>query len=303
MTSKVERQITLVNVLLRASRPMDLEEIRRRVPGYSEDPIAFRRAFERDKTDLRDMGVPLDVEPVPATDPPLVGYRIDHRRHALADPGLEDDEIEALALASAMIGGRGLTGALLKLGVGIVDGAPSIEVPTDPDLALLLTAVTERRRVGFRYRDEIRRVEPHRLDLIRGRWYLSGFDLERAEMRSFRWDRVEGRLSVEEEPDAFERSETHSATVTVEPWAFEEPSDPVEVTVRFDPELAGAVRAELRDGEIARHDEDGIEVVFSVRNRDGFRSWLYQFLDRAEVVSPEGFRQEIVDHLEELARG
>lgn len=303
MTSKVERQITLMNVLLRSSRAMDLEEVRQRVPGYSDDPEAFRRTFERDKNDLRDMGVPLLVEAVPATDPPLVGYRIDHRRHALPDPGLEDDEIEALALASAMIGGRGLTGALLKLGVGVVDGAPSVEVPTDPDLAGVLEAVAERRLVGFRYRDRERRVEPHRLDLIRGRWYLTGFDRGRGEVRSFRWDRVQGRLSVDDEAGAFEPVPAGTSTPTVEPWAFEEPSEPIEVTVRFDPELAGAVRSELRDGEIVRQGDDGVEVVFTVRNRDGFRSWLFQFLDRAEVVAPASFRREIVDHLEELARG
>ena len=40
------------------------EEIQRQL-DYPEDKAAFRRAFERDKDELRGMGIPLEVEPVP----------------------------------------------------------------------------------------------------------------------------------------------------------------------------------------------------------------------------------------------
>ena len=69
---KLERLLNLIAALLETPRAMSAEEIHERVPGYPEDSGAtFRRAFERDKDDLREMGVPLRVETVPGSDPPL----------------------------------------------------------------------------------------------------------------------------------------------------------------------------------------------------------------------------------------
>ena len=44
-----------------------LEEIRENVCGYKQDDTnSFKRMFERDKRELRDMGIPIEVE---STDP------------------------------------------------------------------------------------------------------------------------------------------------------------------------------------------------------------------------------------------
>jgi predicted ArsR family transcriptional regulator len=53
---RLERLINLVAALLQAERPLTAEELRNRLPGYAEDHGAFRRAFERDKEALRDLG-------------------------------------------------------------------------------------------------------------------------------------------------------------------------------------------------------------------------------------------------------
>jgi predicted DNA-binding transcriptional regulator YafY len=51
----------------------------------------------------------------------------------------------------------------------------------------------------FTYRDRHqqpseRRVEPHRLVHVRGRWYLAAYDLAREAWRSFRLDRIHPRV-------------------------------------------------------------------------------------------------------------
>ena len=51
--AKVERLLNLSAALLAAERPLSAQDIARRVPGYPEDQASFRRAFERDKDDLR----------------------------------------------------------------------------------------------------------------------------------------------------------------------------------------------------------------------------------------------------------
>ena len=73
---RLERLINLVAALLESSVPLTADELRQRVPGYAAEKSAFRRAFERDKETLREMGVPVVVEPVEAAEPGVLGYRI-----------------------------------------------------------------------------------------------------------------------------------------------------------------------------------------------------------------------------------
>src|SRR5215218_9605465 len=204
---KLERLMNLVAVLLDTSRPISAEELRDQVPGYPEAGPTFHRAFERDKDDLRELGVPLVVEPVPGVDPPRDGYRIPRDQYYLADPGLEADELAALHLAvsTIQIGGPTDDEALWKLG-GVIDadglgarpaeGEPVASLPADARLPLLFEAVAQRRRIHLTYGDVERLVDPYRLDFRRGRWYLTGLDHERDDLRSYRLDRIEGDVTT-----------------------------------------------------------------------------------------------------------
>src|SRR4029450_8178330 len=95
--------------------------------GASPDALAaFRRSFERDKDDLRAMGVPLEVHEVPGSIPVVEGYRIPKDRYYLRDPGLTPEELAALRMAASVVQLDGLSArdGLLKLGglVGEADG-------------------------------------------------------------------------------------------------------------------------------------------------------------------------------------
>jgi proteasome accessory factor B len=301
---KIERLLTLMNVLLGTPRALTGVEIRERVPAYPDDVDSYKRAFERDKNDLREMGVPLLVEPVPGADPPVLGYRIRPQDYELRDPGLEPDELEALNLAAAVVGGSGGAGerALFKLG-GAAVAEPRAEVPTDPDLVAAFSGVAERRRLRFRYHHEERQVDPYRLQFVRGRWYLNGFDHVRAEDRWYRMDRVEGAVVAEETPGAFERPVEAVPGLQLDPWVVGGGAPPTTAEVWFDPQVAATVRAQTASGEVVRDDDAGLVVAISVTNREGFRSWLATFLDRAEVLGPPDLRAEVVAWLEGLAVG
>lgn len=303
--AKAERLITLMNALLGAPRAITARDLRSRVAGYPEDDDSFKRAFERDKDELRDMGVPLLVEAVPGTDPPILGYRILPADYALRDPGLEPDELEALNLAAAVVGSGGGASqrALFKLG-GSAPGAARAEIPADPGLVAAFTSVAERRQLLFRYRGVDRVVDPYRLEFLRGRWYLNGLDHGRGEDRWFRLSRIEGDVASGPVPEAFVRPVEAVPGLQLDPWVLGGETDPVEAEVWFDPAVASAVRLELGTDEIRRDDAEGLVVAMQVTNREGFRSWVLAFLDRAEVLGPPELRQDIVGWLEELvARG
>ena len=72
--TKLERLLNLIAALIHTVVPMTAEEIREEVEGYGgASEASFRRAFERDKDELRSMGIPISVSTVPGTDPPLTG--------------------------------------------------------------------------------------------------------------------------------------------------------------------------------------------------------------------------------------
>ena len=59
--------------LLSSQRYLTATQIRAAVPGYPESFDAFKRMFERDKEELRELGIPLDMGPASDEE---VGYRI-----------------------------------------------------------------------------------------------------------------------------------------------------------------------------------------------------------------------------------
>lgn len=299
--SKLERLLNLTAALLTTSRPLAASELAERVPGYPSEKVAFRRAFERDKEVLRDMGIPLEIAPVPGTDPSVDGYRIAPDQYALRDPGLAPDEVAALHLATVAVRVDGLAGteALWKLGGAPGDHAatPVAQLPATPELAPLFQAVAERATASFGYRGAGRTLDPHRLTFARGRWYVEGHDHDRGELRQFRLDRIEGAITVGP-ARSFERPAVSRA---LQPHAWEirgEGEAPVRAIVRIDADQTAWVRRGLgEDAVIATHADGSVDVRVEVSNRDAFRSWVLGFLEHAEVLEPVELRDDLVSRL------
>jgi proteasome accessory factor B len=305
---KLERLLTLTATLLETPRALTAEELRQRVPGYPDGLAAFRRSFERDKEDLREMGIPITVEVVEDLERPVEGYRIRRADYELADPGLDPDELAALNLAAAVVRVEGVEGveALWKLGGAVVEpGATGTlaALPAEPALVPVFGAVVDRRTLSFRYRGAARTaervVDPHRLDYQRGRWYLSGVDHDRGEPRVFRLDRIEGDV-VAGEAGAFDPPPSPAGGVAP---AWELGGGEV-VTARLlvDADLAPWTRRHLGEGTTAHPRPDGSAVFeVAVANWPAFRSFVLSFLDHAELLDPPDLRAELVAWLEALA--
>ena len=72
---KTERLLSLVVCLLSTRRYLTAAQIREAVPGYPDSFEAFKRMFERDKEELRELGIPLETRPLLARGRGA-GYRI-----------------------------------------------------------------------------------------------------------------------------------------------------------------------------------------------------------------------------------
>jgi proteasome accessory factor B len=215
-TSKVERLVNLVIALLSTRGYITADKIRSTVAGYSDSPSAeaFSRMFERDKNELRDLGIPLEVGRVSGMDP-TEGYRINRDAYALPPVDLTPDEAAAVAVATQLWESPELItatqGAILKLRAAGVDvdpfdtGAPvAIASPegvpglrgSEDVLGILLSAIDSGQVVQFQHRPSraepytTRTVEPWGVVTEKGRWYLVGHDRDRDATRTFRLSRI-----------------------------------------------------------------------------------------------------------------
>ena len=300
MANRLERLLNLTAALLNASRPLTAQDIAEQVPGYPDasEKATFRRAFERDKEVLRDMGIPVRTLELPGADPPEQGYVIRREDYALRDPGLDADELAALHLATAAVRMEGLPGteAVWKLGgaAGEVggDAVPVAALPAIPQLVPLFGAVAERAPVTFDYRGQQRTIDPHRLSFSRGHWYLDGWDHDRKDERQFRLDRIDGDVALGEAA-SFERPALDRRG-PVQPWTIGG-EEPVTARVRVDADQAGWAVDHVGSTAVAEKEADGSVVLeLTVSNRDAFRSFVLGFLDHAEVLGPEELRADVV---------
>jgi proteasome accessory factor B len=207
---KTERLLSLVVCLLSSPRYLTATQIRAAVPGYPDSFDAFKRMFERDKEELRDLGIPLEMGTNGALDDEA-GYRIPRQAYVLPDIRLEPDEAAVLALAARMWRRAELAGAaagaLLKLRAAGVEADETQPPGIEPRLQTgeaafgrLWEAVRDRRPVAFRYwaagrsEAEQRELEPWGVVNRRGRWYVAGLDRVRQAVRVFRLSRIQGQV-------------------------------------------------------------------------------------------------------------
>lgn len=211
--AKTERLLNLTMTLLSVRIPATKQWIRQSVEAYrSVDSVeAFDRMFERDKQDLRELGIPLVTEDIGVFEDEQ-GYRIDRRDYALPPVEFAADEMAVLGLASrawahATMAGSAAT-AWRKLAAGDEVGQdPFVGLEpriggAEPAFDALKDAVLGSRTVRFDYarpgRGEPtrRHVEPWSLTAWRGRWYLLGHDLDRDDSRVFRLSRIASTVEV-----------------------------------------------------------------------------------------------------------
>ena len=334
---RLERMMELV-VVLRAKRvPMSADEIhkqmRRQIRDcYPEDIANFRRVFERDKEDLRTMGVPIIVGTVPATEPPQQGYIIRDQDYYLCD--LTQQEYAALCVARGMVSLEGSSGedAILRRFGG--EGGPDSEAPrgsaswsaslqSPAPLLALFRAVAEHRTVKFEYDagagSNSRKVLAGRLDYVRGEWYLTGFDYLRDAERTFNLRFIGDDLEVLEagarggggaeasgsaaDPAADLAADPAALGIRSKPWEVPR-EEPVTAKLLVESPLVGWAVRQLGEEAVAERRADG-GAVFEARVGDPeeFFRFVGFFLEDAEILEPASLRQRFAKRLEALAQG
>lgn len=300
-----ERLLDLVIALTHTTHRMTRSEIRRGVNGYAQAPSddAFERMFERDKVTLRELGIPL-VTLVDDAHGDDVGYRIDLDDYAMPEIELTPEEIGVLSVAAAMWQGaeqdararRGLT-KLRALAPSVSDELAGhvLRMPiAQPQVEPLLQAATARGVVQFPDRTartgqvEQREVEPWRLLVRDGAWYLQGWDRLRGAERLFRLSRITGEVR-----DVTGDGERAAVGPAPTPVAGEEMA-----RLRVRPERAGALR--LRATSV-RSDGEGDVLTMPLGDVEQLAALVAGDTDAVMVLSPAELRDAVVARLAAVA--
>jgi proteasome accessory factor B len=216
--SKTERLLEVFLCLSQAHRPVSKRQLREAIEDYAAavSDEAFEKTFERDKAELRDLGVPLET----VSDGDEEGYRVDLSAHALPPVTFTPAEAALLGLARRVWHAEGAAAAdraLRKLEAVGVSVDPSALALVEPRLAggeqafgPVAQAIAKRQAVTFAYRASGettvvgRHLQPWGVVSRRGRWYVVGHDLDRAAPRAFRLDRIVGAVGTHGPVDSFE---------------------------------------------------------------------------------------------------
>ncbi|GGM64061.1 WYL domain-containing protein [Micromonospora sonchi] len=316
--SRTERLVNLVICLLSTRRFLTAAQIAATVPGYEHDPDdareheAFQRKFERDKAELRELGVPLETGTASAFDVEP-GYRIARREYALPDIPLKPDEAAAVGIAARLWQHAGLAAAassgLAKLRAAGVDVDPQATlglepmVTVDPAFAPLTAAARDRREVRFDYRvpdrdaPDGRRLQPWGVVCWRGRWYVVGHDLDRDSTRCFRLSRVVGPVRVTGAAGGYQPPVGVDLISHVARW-----SGPVERAGRATVLVAPGRAAGLRRWAVevtARPEAD--RLVLPYADACSLARHLVGYGPDVRVLDPPEVREAVIQRLKEIA--
>jgi len=219
VSRKSERLVNLTIALLATKRYLTKSEIFRTVEGYEGAPEAMERMFERDKDDLRSLGIAIELGTFDPLFEDEAGYRITPSSYQLDLGELDGTDIALLSLAASAWSGAALekesTSALVKLasmGIDSDSEALSLLTPlvsaTNENFAIVTEAIIRRSEIEFEYvsadlSTQARRIAPYSMRGQSGSWYLVGLDREKDSLRTFRLDRIISEVKVGKKGNAF----------------------------------------------------------------------------------------------------
>jgi proteasome accessory factor B len=312
---KAERLMNLTICLLVARTYITKDRIRQAVDGYHDlTSEAFDRMFDRDKEELRILGVPIEVGPVVRGFDDEVGYRIHRSKFELPEISLAADEAAVVGLAARVWQHARLASAtsqgLRKLkaaGVDVDESALAILEPQlvtdEPAFDDILDAVTSRTPVRFEYRaagapaPTTRSFEPWGIGSWHGHWYVVGHDRDRDAPRMFRVSRIVGTVERIGAAGTYAPPADLDVRALVSSLAPPRPDNQAVVQVRA--ERGGSLRRRATLTE--EIDAEWTRIVVPFASGSTLAEELVSYGPDVVVLEPEDVRKSVVRRLTALA--
>lgn len=307
---KNERLINLTIALLATKRFLTKSELFRTIDGYEGNTESKERMFERDKDDLRTLGIEIEVGGLDPLFDDEAGYRIRPDAYALNLGEISGEEVALLSLAAESWRGAAMGDAaqralnkLLSLGISsdfetIPAMAPKMLV-NSPNFLPIIRALTDLRSLSFDYLSqdltvEKRHIDPYGLANSHGAWYLVGHDHARNAIRVFRLDRIHGEVTEVAKPGAFTLPEGFDVQKILNAQLFDS-TMLAQLRIR-----QGKGFTLIADARMLSNDDDFVLYEVGYNNREKFIDSILWHADDVIVESPEDLRSEVISRLQLL---
>ena len=315
--AKSERLLNLVILLLVARNYTTKDQIRALMEPYRESSDeAFDRMFERDKDDLRALGVPLEVGFVDKFFEDEQGYRIKRDAFELPEVDFTADEVAVLGLAAQVWRHAGLAGAtsdaLVKLkaaGLSFDREQLDLVAPAlaaeEPAFEAMWQATVHRTPVRFDYvragetESSTRHLQPWGVITAQGRWYVAGLDTDRGEPRMFRLSHIVAGVTADGDAGSYTVPEGTDLRALSETLAPRRPDRSAVVLAR--PGAANGLRRRATVSATGVTGPDGSlgwdELQVPYISESDFAGEILGYADAVVVESPAELRSAVAERL------
>jgi proteasome accessory factor B len=317
---KSERLLNLLIMLLVQRHYVGKDRIRTILyPDSSTD--GFEKMFERDKEELRSLGVPIEVGHMDAYFDDEPGYRIRPDEFGLPDITLEADEAAVIGLAARVWeharlaeatteAVRKLTALGAPLNVSALGIAEARLTADEPSFDVFWEATQERTPVEFEYRRSgqtqvvTRHLQPWGVVRYSGRWYAVGLDTDRNEERVFRLSRVQGEARRAGRPGSYDVPPGTDVRATAKRLAPAPTTERAVVLVRTGAGLVLRRNAEsVETGVAGPDDRTGWDRLVVSRSGLGLADELLGYGDDVYVEEPADLRASVIARLRAVLDG
>ena len=303
--------MNLAICLLMARRFLLKKEIRQVLEQYRllDSEQAFEKMFERDKEELRQMGLPVETGSNDPWNQNEIGYRILRGDFELPPIDFDAAELAVLGVAAQVWDAATQADqtklALAKLRAAGADPDPGRLAALTPSLDgkeaafdAMWQAVIARIPVEFGYHEKTRQLQPWSITHRHGAWYVYGLDMEKQQGRVYKLSRVETDVKYIGKPGSYfpETPEKTNLLTLIQPAMADQ-----EAILAIDGDEIPMLR---RRGEVVETDSElppGYTAYRIDYSSDvTFAAEICAHGAAVIVLEPESLRNAVITHLQKF---
>lgn len=301
---KTERLLNLTIALLATKRFLTKSEILGSVYGYQGSPESMDRMFERDKDELRKLGITIEVGTQNQYFEDEMGYRIRPENYSFDVGELSAEELSFISLAAGMWKNQSLSLKTQKIYRKIVGSDPQLNfatslIITDSSMGhidSILESIEQGSAISFLYSSKsqsLRKVAPYELVLWRGSWYLLGLELAKNEIRTFKLNRIIGSVLTEVTENPYRKPENFNPASFFD---FYNESLKQKITLHARIGTCQELRA---IGSVHPHDSEWDLITLDSNHPEELLSKILSYGGQIKIISPEDLRDLAIARLKE----
>ena len=308
MSRKSERLVNLVIALLATKRYLTKSEIFRTIEGYEGSSESMERMFERDKDELRALGIEIEVSALDPLFEDEIGYRIRFEDYVMDHSGFTTNEIAYMSLAAqvwkeealseiAQHAMRKLAGLASPIDISEIPAIAPVLINAPKFLNEIIDCISKRRTIEFVYLDSEMKTQSRQVNVysyfsFKGSWYFSGLDVRKMEIRTFKCDRIVGDVSVSKGSKMYEIPKEYIPSTESQENAYELTA---QLLVR---KGRGSQLRNRASKIVTAEDFDAVDVPYSSENE--LLSLVLWHLDDVQVLAPSVLRDSVIKSLKNV---